>query len=312
MQAVALFLSALAPIAPSCDHPGASQAVPGAAAAVPHAFQNGGRSPVKLFWIDPQGKRVDQGVIEPGAIAAVQTFAGHVFALTNDAGRCIKVTRMSEDIAGTYVGTSRYRAVSVDPDWRIFVDQALDPAADPAKTALAIIGRMLRDAEGALPPAAAASIRRTPIFLHEHAGPSAMFHPDPYWLIAHGRTVELVNGIEVSDASVFVETSRVQPGAILHELAHAYYLRLPQGERDAIEATYRSAMRTIGYKDVKRHDGSTIDAYARVNAAEYFAELTEAYFSRNDFYPFTRAELAAYDPAGERLIARIWNRPTQP
>jgi dipeptidyl-peptidase-4 len=28
---------------------------------------------------------------------------------------------------------------------------------------------------------------------------------------------------------------------------------------------------------------------------EYFAETTEAYFSRNDFFPFTRAELLEHE-----------------
>jgi dipeptidyl-peptidase-4 len=188
----------------------------------------------------------------------------------------------------------------------VLVDQALDSAMDPARSALASIARMLRQVDIALPAAALAQVRRTPIFLHEHSGPNGMFHRNPDWLIAHGRTVEMLNGIEVSDASVFIETSKVQPGSILHELAHAYYTRLAEEERMEIDLVYRRAMEHIGYRQVKRHDGSVTDAYARSNAAEYFAELTEAYFSRNDFYPFTRAELAAYDPDGERLIAKLW------
>ena len=60
------------------------------------------------------------------------------------------------------------------------------------------------------------------------------------------------------------------------------------------------------YKNVKRPDGSIADAYARHSAPEYFAELSEAWFGRKDFYPFTRADLAAYDPDGEALIPRLW------
>ena len=39
---------------------------------------------------------------------------------------------------------------------------------------------------------------------------------------------------------------------------------------------------------------------------EYFAEGTEAYFDRNDFYPFVRAELKEHDPVLHDLLEEIW------
>jgi hypothetical protein len=39
---------------------------------------------------------------------------------------------------------------------------------------------------------------------------------------------------------------------------------------------------------------------------EYFAETTEAFFSRNDFYPFNRAELRQADPEMEELLGKLW------
>jgi dipeptidyl-peptidase-4 len=39
---------------------------------------------------------------------------------------------------------------------------------------------------------------------------------------------------------------------------------------------------------------------------EYFAEGTEAYFDRNDFYPFVRAELKKHDPVLHDLLEEIW------
>jgi hypothetical protein len=306
LSVTALLASTLAIIPSTCTHPAASLQTTSATPAVHHAFQNGDRLPLRLFWIDPQGKRVDQGVIAPGAYVSIQTFAGHVFTLTDTTGRCQKVVRVGDGLAGTYVGTSRYRAVAIRPGWQVFNDQALDPATEPAQSALASIARMLQQVEASLPAVALKQVRKTPIFLLEHAGPNGMFHPDPDWLVTHGRTVEMLNGIEISDASVFIETSKVQPGAILHELSHAYYIQLPDKERAQIDTAYKQAMESVGYRQVKRHDGSVTDAYARSNAAEYFAELTEAHFSRNDFYPFTRSDLATYDPNGERLIAKLW------
>ncbi len=39
---------------------------------------------------------------------------------------------------------------------------------------------------------------------------------------------------------------------------------------------------------------------------EYFSELTEAYFGKNDFFPFTRDELKQHDPAGFALMEEAW------
>ena len=35
---------------------------------------------------------------------------------------------------------------------------------------------------------------------------------------------------------------------------------------------------------------------------------TEAYFYRNDFYPFVRAELQKHDPAGYAVMERVWGK----
>ena len=37
-----------------------------------------------------------------------------------------------------------------------------------------------------------------------------------------------------------------------------------------------------------------------------FAEGTEAFLYRNDFFPFVRAELARHDPKLHELLAKIW------
>ena len=46
--------------------------------------------------------------------------------------------------------------------------------------------------------------------------------------------------------------------------------------------------------------------YGLNNEKEYFAEGTEAYFYRNDFYPFVRAELKEHDPDLHAVLAKIW------
>lgn len=306
MIAAALLLSAMAGAPPTCAHPAATQQSDAPMPGVRHVFQNGERYPLRLFWIDPQGRKIDQGSIAPGAYLSVQTFVGHAFELTDPAGRCRSSVRIGDAFTGTYLGTSRYRSVAVSAGWHVFIDQALRPDAEPARAALDTIARMLQQVDATLPAASLLQVRATPIFLLDHSGSSQMFHRDPDWLTAHGRTVEMLDGIEVSDAGLFVESAKVQPGSLLHELAHAYYSRLADKDRAEIEHVYRTTMESGRYRSVKRHDGTVGEAYARSNAAEYFAELSEAHFGRNDFFPFTRAELVAYDPAGESMIAALW------
>ena len=45
------------------------------------------------------------------------------------------------------------------------------------------------------------------------------------------------------------------------------------------------------------------------NPREFFAELSEAYFGQNDFFPFTREQLRAFDPESFKVIEEAWNRP---
>ena len=67
------------------------------------------------------------------------------------------------------------------------------------------------------------------------------------------------------------------------------------------------------YDRVERRDSEGLAkldrAYAMTNPQEFFAESTEAFFSRNDFYPYDRKELNHHDPSTLILIANIWGVP---
>ena len=78
-----------------------------------------------------------------------------------------------------------------------------------------------------------------------------------------------------------------------------------------IKAAYERAKASGVYEEVERWFGNGRPntqerAYAMTNPMEYFAESTEAFFSRNDFFPFTRAELKQHDPQMEKLLVRLW------
>jgi Mlc titration factor MtfA (ptsG expression regulator) len=103
------------------------------------------------------------------------------------------------------------------------------------------------------------------------------------------------------------------PNFALHELAHAFHhrtLRMSYGNLE-IKAAYDKAKASGKYDQVERKDSEgrirTDRAYAMTNPQEYFAECTEAYFSRNDFFPFTRDDLKQHDPEMFTLLQKLWN-----
>ena len=69
---------------------------------------------------------------------------------------------------------------------------------------------------------------------------------------------------------------------------------------------YEKAKAAGIYENVLLFNGKKVRHYALTNHKEYFAEATEAYFYRNDFYPFVRAELKEHDPTLHDLLADIW------
>jgi len=57
---------------------------------------------------------------------------------------------------------------------------------------------------------------------------------------------------------------------------------------------------------VRREDGKVMNAEAFKDEYEYFAELSETYFWRNNFYPFTQKQLFEYDPLGAQMVQTSW------
>ena len=201
--------------------------------------------------------------------------------------------------------------------WTVRVRRTL-LATDPAATerALGLLRVQLEEIVRVVPAAAVAKLRKVALwFSPEYPGvqPRAEYHPGVNWLRENGRNPAMVKGIEFTNVRIFEAETRRMPNFALHELAHAYHDRfLPRGfGNPEIQAAYAKAKAGGTYDRVERQDAEgnrRLDkAYAMVNAQEYFAEGTEAFFSRNDFFPFTRAELKKHDPALLELLGKLWN-----
>ncbi|MEZ6232602.1 MAG: hypothetical protein R3B68_00275 [Phycisphaerales bacterium] len=135
-----------------------------------------------------------------------------------------------------------------------------------------------------------------------------MLPRSPGWLTANGYDAARAGTVEILHADKYLLWRAEQPMMLLHELAHAYHLRFGYQE-PLVLAAYRAAIDAGRYDAVAhtlRPQGEPRRAYAATNQQEYFAELTEAYFGRNDYFPFTRKDLVRHDPAGTAAVVALW------
>jgi hypothetical protein len=187
---------------------------------------------------------------------------------------------------------------------------------EATQTALALLAKQLAEIGRVVPAPALARLREVPLWMSpEYPGipPKAEYHPGREWLLANHRDPAMAKGIEFTNVRDFAAETDRMPNFALHELAHAYHDRVLGFDHAGIRAAYENARASGRYDRVERWSGTgrpkTFErAYAMTNEREYFAESTEAYFSRNDFYPFTRVELQSHDPAMAGLLPTLWNR----
>jgi hypothetical protein len=185
------------------------------------------------------------------------------------------------------------------------------------KEVLATLRKDLEQLDCDMPAPAREAIRSTAIWLELEtvafgivSGKGAVYHPSKSWLIEHGKEPAMVNGIQMCSAKNYLKWRNGKVGmTVLHELAHAYYHVL-DGDKSQVKAAYKLAKRKGIYNNVSYMNSITkYKAYAMGNEHEYFAELSEAYFGCNDYFPYNRQQLKQHDPAGYEMVHKIWNLP---
>jgi hypothetical protein len=201
--------------------------------------------------------------------------------------------------------------------WTVLVSDALlekDTAA--TDQALHLLRTQLEEIVRAVPAEAVAELRKVPLwFSPEYSGvtPRAEYHPAAGWLRDNNRDPLMEKAVEFTNVLIFERETKRMPNFALHELAHAYHDRvLAQGFKNAeIKAAFEIAKAKGLYEHVAQSFGdgrsANVRAYAMTNPMEYFAECTEAFFSTNDFFPFTRDQLAKHDPQMFELLKKLWS-----
>ncbi len=203
--------------------------------------------------------------------------------------------------------------------WQVHVSKRLLQQEGPATArALELLKVQLEAVARVVPKPVVTRLQQVPLwFSPEYPGvrPAAEYHPNRQWLCEHGRDPEIAKAVEFTNTRLFEKETRRMPFFAFHELAHAYHDQMLGFDNAEIQVAYEAAKKSGRYDKVERWTGEKITeerAYEMTNTKEYFAESSEVYFGRNDFYPFTRAELKKRDPQMYDLLERLWQCRTEP
>ncbi|MGI9457889.1 MAG: metallopeptidase [Aeoliella sp.] len=222
-------------------------------------------------------------------------------------------TAVAEEQAKTDQSAVRYDPVVQQIEgWTVHVEPALVTSEHQQEGALALkmLANHLQRIAILVPERPLRRLRRVEFWI-EHAHPelgAMQYHPDQGWLTKRGYDVRLTKKVHITHAAELFSREQMlkHPAVILHELAHGYHDQVLGFDDQRVVDAYNSAMVAKAYEEVLLYTGKKVRHYGTSNHKEYFAEGTEAFFYRNDFYPFVRAELKQHDEGLHELLAEIW------
>ena len=248
------------------------------------------------------GRRTGRSTFRPAFTAAVLAVCGMFLALAAPAAQ-----KSAEKQKGPSAGPYEKRTVE---GWTVHVGEPLlEDHPELADQAIRILSNQLFDIRRTLPDRAVERLQEVPIWLQYRCGDiaCASYHPSPRWLEQHGYNPDKAGAVDIGHAEHFAGWTTQQHSMVLHELAHAYHHQVLGYDHEGIKEAYQRAKDAGLYDSVLQWRGQRQQHYALQNGQEFFAEMTEAYFGVNDFYPFVRAELQDYDPETAALVRQLWS-----
>lgn len=199
--------------------------------------------------------------------------------------------------------------------WTVHIEPSMlesEPHSQDARS-LAMLEAHLRILTAMVPDDRLAKLQDLEIWVErEHPSLKSMqYHPSEQWLRDNGHDPRLAKKYHVPVARNLISSAQLakHPMVVLHELAHAYHDQVLGFDEPRIIAAFEKAKAAGTYEKVMLFNGKIVRHYALTDHKEYFAEGTEAFFNRNDFYPFVRAELEKHDPTLHNLLLEIWGEP---
>ena len=199
--------------------------------------------------------------------------------------------------------------------WTVRVDDRLlkGPDAELGIKALRFLEGKLADIRVVVPDDKVKVLQKVVIVLDLRHGDltSMQYHPSKGWLKANGYAEDLAKCVHIPRAADLATKRNVreQPWVILHELAHAYHDQVLGFDDPRVREEFDVYKKSEHGEKALLYDGRRVKHYALTNPMEFFAEMTEAYFGSNDFFPFNRGELKESEPAIFDLMKRVWDAP---
>lgn len=172
-----------------------------------------------------------------------------------------------------------------------------------------------------IPEDALTVMRKNPIWMernNKHNSSAAWYHTWEGYPESIGDIKEKGKCVEITNYDYYISWTDInQPLMVLHELCHLYHDQGLGGENNqVIKQAYQNAKEKELYKTgwYRANTNYTqpnqwtkvTDVYCMVTVWEYFAELCEAYWGENDYYPFNKEQLKEHDPVGFAMMESIW------
>lgn len=184
----------------------------------------------------------------------------------------------------------------------------VEPTGTSQMTVVAHLKDDLNVVRGFLDPEVLNFLQTVRIYVEKESPnvPGAVYHPSSLWLEENGYPTHWAESIQIGNADNYLSWTDIQPAMVFHELSHAWHHQSLGFDDPTILFAYNEAMDSGIYEDVLYAGGGNQVAYAVNNEMEYFAELSEAWFWVNDFYPFDQADLLTFDPLGAEMVFQVW------
>ncbi len=200
-------------------------------------------------------------------------------------------------------------------EWKIFVEREMaNSQPDLTNQATHKLQQTLSDIIGRLPAQASSMIRGLNYYLMwgEKSPQGGLRGGLRTVLYGGARSLPLYdpawdNAVVIYSAPFFLSSAWTHK-TLTHEIAHAWHLTHWPATNAPILASWRGAKDAGLYRNVIDYKGDNVaSAYALNNQLEYFAELSAFYFVGGHYFPFDRAGLKRYDPAGYQMVETVWD-----
>lgn len=204
------------------------------------------------------------------------------------------------------------RTIKEIEGWKVRVDDRLlsEEHQELTNNALTFLAAKLVEIKIIMPTVRVEEMQKVAIVLDLNCGKlrAMQYHPDAGWLKNNGFNPDLAKCVHLPRASDLATKRNVneQPWVILHELSHAWHDQVLGFDAPVIRDAFEKYKESGHGEKTLLHNGKRVKHYALTNHKEFFAEMSEAFFGSNDFFPFNRAELMEAEPELYATLTRVW------